>query len=133
MDVMNPILFQQPAVGFPQVDVPSLVFPCNPLHRKTCLMESIVDLVANLEGLEGDARTYDCMKILWTRLHLSDGLGYNPGNCSPPSGMYCRDDSFLRIINENGYAVGCLYAEAKVWLTRDDGVCIFGPTCLVDP
>ena len=66
MDVLNTVFLEHPAVGFPEVDVPFLVFPGDAFHGETCLEESMVDLVAYLESLERDAWAYDGVEVFGT-------------------------------------------------------------------
>lgn len=54
-----------------------------------------------------------------------DGAGGDVGDGSAPSGVDGCDDVGVRVVEEDGYAVGCVDEEGYAWECGDECVDIF--------
>ena len=82
----------------------------NLFHREGCLLESLIHLIAYLEMLQRDTRTYHCLQLLWLRMigesHLLDGLVDDACQRASPSGMDGCHGMVLLVIEQDWDAVG---------------------------
>ena len=79
-------------------------------HVEACLLEGVINLLSHLKAVETDARSYLCYQRLGASgigaAHGGNGVANDAADRASPSGMNGTDGFVLRVVKQEGDAVG---------------------------
>ena len=101
----------------------------NLFHRESCLLERLVNLIAHLEMVERNARTYHRLQLLRVGMigkrHLLNGFMHDASQRTTPAGMDGSHSMMLLIIKKHRDAIGSRNTDTYTFLVSHHGIYTF--------